>query len=80
MSEEDDTEEGEVDTGDGERIIIVIDPFARKASVWNYTTCEFVEVDGKIILDKNDANEVVIHINTSLTLRGLKCRFPEPES
>ena len=80
MSEEDDTEEGEVNTEDAERIVIVIDPFARKASVYNYTTCKFVEIEGKVIIDKNDKNEIVLRINTSLTLKGLKCRWTEPES
>lgn len=80
MTEEDDTEKGEVDTGDGERIVIVVDPFASKASAYNYTTCKFVEVEGKVIIDKNDNNEIVIRVDTSLTLRGLTCKFKELES
>ena len=80
MSEEDDTEEGEADTEDGERVAIVIDPFTRKASVYNYTTCKSIEIEGKVIIDKNDNDEVVLRINTVLTLRGLKCRFNKPES
>ena len=79
MSEEDDTKEGEVDIEDGERIVIVIDPFTRKASVYNYTTCKFIEIEGKVILNRSDNDEVVIDINASLTLRGLKCRFSKPE-
>lgn len=79
MSEEGDTEEGEVNPEDAERIAIVIDPFSRKASVYNYTTCKFVEIEGKVIIDKNDKNEIVLRINTTLTLRGLKCKWTEPE-
>jgi uncharacterized protein involved in tellurium resistance len=80
MTEEDDTEKGEVDTEDGERIVIVVDPFTNKASVYNYTTCKFVEIEGKVIIDKNDNNEIVIRVDTSLTLRGLTCKFKELES
>jgi hypothetical protein len=80
MSEEGDTEEGEVNPEDAERIAIVIDPFSRRASVYNYTRCKFVEIEGKVIIDKNDKKEIVLRINTTLTLRGLKCKWTEPEN
>jgi len=62
-----------------ERIVIMIDPFTRKAELYNMTSCKKVEVDGHIDLQPNEHNEIVITIDAKFTLKGLICKFKEPE-
>jgi hypothetical protein len=62
-----------------ERIVIMIDPFTRRAELYNFTTCKSVEVDGLVDIQPNEKNEVVVKIDASFTLKGLVCKFADPE-
>jgi len=63
-----------------DRIVIMIDPFTRRAELYNFTSCESVEVDGQVDIQPNDKNEIVLKVDASFTLKGLICKFKEPES
>jgi hypothetical protein len=60
-----------------ERIVIMIDPFTRRAELYNFTSCKQVEVDGEVDIQPNENNEVVVKIDASFTLRGLVCKFAD---
>jgi hypothetical protein len=62
-----------------ERIVIMIDPFTRRAELYNFTSCKQVEVDGEVDIQPNENNEVVVKIDAEFTLKGLVCKFADPE-
>lgn len=63
-----------------ERVVIIIDPFTRKAEMFNMMTgCERVEVHGQVDIEANEHNEVVIRIDASFTLKGLICKSEKPD-
>lgn len=58
-----------------ERIVIIIDPFTKKAEMFNLMSgCDSVEVDGQIDIHPNEKDEVVVKIDASFTLKGLICK------
>lgn len=62
-----------------ERVVIIIDPFTRKAEMFNLITgCERVEVQGQVDIEANEHNEVVVKIDASFTMKGLICKFEKP--